>query len=147
VEHWDDTGAKETWDFVKTGHAPVNNPLEKNIDWNARIPSDLLVFVDYRGRHRKASPPRSGSSVLLGLETLVQSWGNNQPQLNGNVEQSKEKFEQGGGSGSWGGSKPGQRRTKQQFNERVLGESHSTLMRDDYKDRGRKRRGGNYISS
>ena len=150
VEHWDDTGAKETWDFVKTAHAPVNNPdlyLEKNIDWNSRIPSDLLAFVDDRGRHRKASPPRSGSPVLLGLETLVQSWGNNQPQLNGNVEQSKEKFEQGGGSGSWGDSKPGQRRTKQQFNERVSGERHNTLMRDDYKDRGRKRRGGNYISS
>lgn len=145
VEQWDDTGAKETWDFVNISRLPVNNPdlyLETNIDWNSRIPLDLLAFVDDRGRHRKASPPRSGSPVLLGLETLVPSWGTNPPQGNGNVEKAKGKLEQGGGSGSWGDSKPGQRRTKQQVNERVSGEKHSTLMRDDYRDRGRKRRGG-----
>ncbi|KAG0599054.1 hypothetical protein M758_12G123900 [Ceratodon purpureus] len=144
VEHWDDTGAKETWDFITAGRSPVNNPdlyLEKNIDWNSRIPPDLLAFVDNRCRHRMASPPRSGSPVLLGLETLVHNLGDAQPQLNDNVVNSKENLEQGGGSGSWGDSKPGQRRTKQQVNERVSGEKHSTLMRDDYKDRGRKRRG------
>ena len=74
VEHWDDTGAKETWDSVTTGRSPMNNPdlyLERNIDWNFRIPTDLLAFVDDRCRHRKASPPSSGSPVSLGLETLV----------------------------------------------------------------------------
>ncbi|KAG0583550.1 hypothetical protein M758_3G147300 [Ceratodon purpureus] len=78
VVHWDDTGAKETWEFVTAGRSPVNNPdlyLEKNIDWNSRIPSDLLAFEDDTCRYGNAPPPRSGSPVLLGLETLVQSFG------------------------------------------------------------------------
>lgn len=159
VEHWDDAGAKETWDFVKSGGSPANNPdlyLEKNIDWNSRIPPDLLACVDNKGRNRKASPPRSGSPVLLGLEKLVEGWEDNQPQGKVDVErlkfiQSRDKLEQGGGSGSWGDAKQnamsGQRRSKQQYNEQVSGEKQSNLMRDDYRDRSRKRRGGKYISS
>jgi len=155
VEHWDDAGAKETWDFVKTGRSPVDSPdlyLEKNIDWNSRIPPDLLAYVDKKNRHRRTSPPRSGSPVLLGLENLVDGWGNNQSQGKVDVEkpkfiQARDKLEQGGGSGSWGDANQngmsGQRRTKQQYHERVSGEKQSSLMRDDYKDRSRKRRGGN----
>ncbi|XP_024357569.1 uncharacterized protein [Physcomitrium patens] len=151
IEHWDDTGAKETWDFVIIGRTRVNNPdlyVEKNIDWNAKIPPDLLAYVDDKNRCRKASRPRAGSPVLLGLEVLGQSFGDHQPQGQGDKEkavlnQSKEKHEQVGGR--WGdvnqNSKLAQRRTDQQLNQRVSGEMQSTLIRDNYEDRGRKRRG------
>lgn len=156
VEHWDDAAAKDTWNSVKYGRSPVNNPdlyLEKNIDWNSRIPPDLLIFVDNKSRHRKASPPRSGSPVVLGLEKLAESWGHDLPQGKVDVDipkfiQARDKLEQGGGSGSWGdqNAMTGQRRAKHQYNERGPGEKQSNFMRDDHKDRGRKRRGGKYIS-
>lgn len=165
IVHWDDAAARDTYYSVKYGHSYVNKDpdlyLERNIDWNTRIPPDLLVFVDNKSRYRKTSPPRSGSPVLLGLENLAEpGWGNEQsPQGKAHVEvpkfiQSRDKLEHVGGSGSWGAdaNQNGQRRSKQQQYNNEQGGSgqekqNNLIMRDDYKDRGRKRRGGNFISS
>lgn len=146
VKYWDDFAVRETWELLQRRQTPKPDwdlYIETHINWNSRIPRDLLESVDDKRRSRTVCVPQSRSPVILGLETLIDA----QVLDTGSKKLSGSNHQHGkGGSSGWGDLSqktfPAGQGTQPQI---LSGEKRKTW--DSFKEKDFRNRSGTYSSN
>lgn len=160
VDSWDDSGVKETWKRYQSGRLPVEDPdlyIDKNINWHFRTCIDIPSSADDKRRLQKAFPSRSGSPVILNLESLLLEGEEKLLRGTGQVHARKSKSNLSGAKAKKDGEISGWDVVDQSTSPAWQGEQppcepvsrgkRKNSERDDYKDQSYRSRGGTYINS
>jgi hypothetical protein len=160
VDSWDDSGVKETWKLYQSGRLPVQDAdlyIDKNINWHFRTCMDIPSSADDKRRLQKAFPRRSGSPVILNLESLLLEGEAKLLQGTGQVHAKKSKSNLSGAEAKKDGeisgwdvvdksTSPAWQGAQQQPCELESRGKRKISERDDYKDKSYRSRGGTYIN-